>query len=832
MTSIDFRGLLMAALPHAVAVVLMVLAAGMVFPPVMFEGKELRQDDIKNNIGMAKEARDVQMKEGDLPHWTDSMFGGMPTIQMVGADIVTAPKIAWSAVFKTFPKGIGALVVAMLSAYVLGLCLGLSTWLSLLLALGFGLSSVNVLYLAAGHATKVRAIATMPGVVAGVILAFRGRVWGGVGIASLFAAVHIQAGHLQMTYYLLFLLLAIAIGAAVLAVKEGRVVPFFKTAGLLAAGAIVAALPHTSQLALTEQYAEFTTRGKSNLVAQSDESPKDGLDRGYMLEYSMSRSEWLSVAIPDIKGGNNQLYWGEQKFSGGAFYFGALAFALWLAWMVAGTSWLRWPTLAVSVLAVVLSWRGASPVTSFFIDHVPLFDKFRDTKMMLVILQLVLPLGAAMALHEMAQPEAKKRWKWWAIGGGLSVVMLLAFYVMPDVFFEFKSRIRKDMALEQLGNRVFALRKDIFKADVLRSLGLAVLALVAIMALVKEWVKAQWVVIGCAVVLTIDMLNVDGRYVGDRNYMSKLDKRFPFEATPADNAILAKERGSVADFDAQWQSAQKRWEERLDTRLTRRYDRVKDAAAFEVLNANTHYRVFDLSNPFADPRVSYFHKSVGGYHAAKLMRIQEFIDGILFNERSAIIEAIQSGNFNLNAAMAPGLAMLNTKYILIPGSDQPLPFRGATGPAWFVDEVEWVTNAQTEISGVKTLDPSRKALVHEEFKDILGSVSSPGNASASLVQYHPEGSTYEVNSAKGGLLCLSEMFYPLGWTATIDGKETPIVRANALLMALKVPSGKHEIQLSFEPEGWGMSKGMSHAGSMLWVALLGFCAWRHRRENA
>ena len=832
MTSIDFRGLLIAALPHALAVVLMLVAASMVFPPVMYEGKELDQDDIRNSIGMTKETRDIQRLEGDNPHWTDSMFGGMPTIQVVAGDVFSVPKNVWRAVRKTLPNGVDTIFVAMCSAYVLGLCLGLSSWLSLLLAMGFGLSSMNVLYLVAGHAAKVRAIATMPGVVGGVIMAFRGRTWAGMGLAAFFAGIHIQAGHFQITYYLIFLLAAIALGAGWRAMRQKSMPQFLRAGGMLALGAVIAALPQTSQLALTEQYSEYTTRGKSNLVVDSKEETRDGLDRSYILEYSMSRSEWLSIFVPDIKGGNNQLYWGEQTFSAGAIYFGAIAFSLWMAWMIAGSSWLRWPTFLVSVMAVMLSWRSASGLTNLFLDHMPLFDKFRDTKMMLVLLQIIIPMGAAMAVHEMMQAEAQKRWKWWLVGGVAPVFILLAFYVLPDAFFEFTSNIRQDVAYEQYGGRVLELRKEIFRADVLRSLGFSVMGLIAVVALMKAWVKPQLVIVICTLLLGADLLNVDGRYVSGRNYTDRMEKYFPFEATEVDQEILKRERVAISDFDEQFEMAKKRWEKQLDTRLTRRYQKVKDAAAFEVLNANSHYRVFNLKGPFGESRTSYFHKSVGGYHAAKLMRIQEFIDNILYNEQGDIIKSLRAGNFRINSSMAPGLAMLNCKYIVVPGMDKPLVFEGALGPAWFVDEVEWVEDAQSEIFGVKTLDPSRKALVHEEFKDILGAVPRPGNASVALVQYHPEGSTYEVNSAQGGLLCLSEMYYPLGWTATVDGKETPIVRANSLLMALKVPPGKHEVQLNFEPEGWGMSKAMSQAGSMLWLLLLGVCAWRHRREIA
>lgn len=834
MTSFDFRSFLPSALPHVIAVVVMFFAASMLFSPVMLDGKLLNQGDIKNNVGMSKEARDLQRKDGDVPQWTDSMFGGMPTTQITGTDIGTAPQYIWKAVRNVMPIEVGTVLVAMISAYVLGLCLGLSPWLALVLGLGFGLSSLNVLYLAAGHATKVRAIATMPGVVAGLVLAFRGRMWAGAGVAAFFAALHLQADHVQMTYYLLYLLGAITVGAWVHAAMNGTLPQVAKTTGVLLVAGLLSVLPQTGQLALTEQYSEFTTRGKANVAkanVATEDALNDGLDRDYILEYSMARGEFWSMAIPDVKGGNNQLYWGEQRFSGGAFYFGALAFALFLAWLIAGTSWLRWPLLAVSLLAVVLSWRDATGLTGFFLDHVPLFNKFRDTKMMLVLVQLAIPMGAAMALHEMSQPEAAKTWKRWALGGSAAAALMLAFYAMPNVWFEFTSSIRPDMALEQLGKRVVGMRVEVFREDVLRSFGFSVVALMWTLALVKRWTQTQWIVLGAVVLVTFDMLSVNGRYLSDANYVAQLDKRFPYEATAADRAILAQEKQAIPDFNAQWDAAKARWEDQLDAKLTRRYNRVIDAAAFEVLNASSHYRVFDLSNPFNDARTSYFHKSVGGYHGAKLRRYQEFIERVLTGERAAVIQSIQSGNFKLDASLAPGLAMLNTKYLLVPGADQPLPFAGALGPAWFVDEVRWVDSNEKELDGVLGLNPASTAVVHEEFKDVLGRVNAPGSSSVKLTKYHPEGSTYEVQSAKGGLLVLSEIHYPVGWTATVDGKETELVRANALLMALEIPAGSHDVQLNFEPEGWGTARGMSRAGSVIWLLLVSLCFWQHKREG-
>ncbi|MGB1364129.1 MAG: YfhO family protein, partial [Flavobacteriales bacterium] len=627
---------------------------------------------------------------------------------------------------------------------------------------------------------------------------------------------------------------AIAVGAIVRGAMQSKLPQTLRAVGLLAAAGLVAALPQTSQLALTEQYAQFTTRGEAVLTTPSEGGGRQeqaGLDREYILEYSMSRGEFWSMAVPDVKGGNNQLYWGEQRFSGGAFYFGALAFALCLAWFIAGSHWLRWPLLAVSLLAIVLSWRDATWLTDVFLERVPLFNKFRDTKMMLVLLQMIVPVGAAMALHEVQSDRAAKQWKRWVGAGAASAVLMALFYVLPDTLFDFKSSLRPDMAMEQLGNRVKGMRLEVFRADVLRALGLSLLGLGVVLALVKRWVDARWVVMGTVVVVALDMASVNNRYLGPNNYESVMDKRFPFEATPADRAILAAERAGVSDFDEQFKAAQARWEDRLDTKLTRRYARAQDAAAFEVLNANTHHRVFDLANPFNDARTSYFHKSVGGYHGAKLRRYQDFIERVLTPERAAIIAQIQAGQFQLGVDVAPGLAMLNTKYMLVPGAEQPLPFAGGLGPAWFVDDVTWVGSAEEEIAGIAGLNPAAQAVVHTEFQEVLGRVNAPGASEVALEAYHPEGSSYKVNSQRGGLLVLSEVHYPVGWTAMVDGEEVPLVRVNYILSGLNVPAGAHDVQLTFKPEGWDTAKMLSRAGSLLLAALLGLSIRFGSRES-
>lgn len=836
MSSIDFRTLIPKALPHLLVLLVLFMASTVLMSPVVFEGKALSQGDIKTNIGMSKEARDVQRRDGELPQWTNSMFGGMPTIQITGSDINTAPRAMWKAMRALIPIEVGTLFVAMVSAYVLGLCLGMSHWLAMLLGIGFGLSSLNILYLTAGHATKVRAIATMPAILGGMMLAFRGKVWRGVGVASLFAALHLEANHLQMTYYLLFLLAAVTLGAWIHAFRKGELSSVMKATGLLLVGGLLAALPQTGQLAVTEQYSEFTTRGERVVESTSRSldlnDQDDGLNRDYILEYSMGRGEWWSVLVPDIKGGNSPYYWGEQRFSGGAFYFGAFAFALCLAWLIAGSHWVRWPLLGVAVLAIVLSWRDASWLTDAFLNNVPLFNKFRDTKMMLVLVQLVVPFGAAMALWELSHEKATKQWKLWLAGGGATALLLLAFYATPQTWFDFQSTIRPDVAIERLGKQAVSERIDIFRSDVLRSLGLAVLALLAVLAMVKRWIDAKWVMMSAALIAGLDLINVDRRYIGESNFVPKFDMRFPFEARPSDKAILDREKLAIGNFDAQFEEAKGRWEDRLGSRLTRRFSKVVDAAGFEVLNANSHYRVLDLANPFNDSRTSYFHKSLGGYHGAKLRRYQDFIETVLQPELTAVLTSLQERRMNLEPMDYPGLSMLNTRYLVHEQIPEPLPFAGGLGSAWFVDDVQWVATAEAELEGISSLNPATTALVHEDQRDKLGSVGSPGQSSVELVQYHPDGSTHRVNSDRGGLLVLSEVHYPLGWSATVDGNPADLVRVNYLLNALVVPAGQHDVALRFEPQGLSTAKALSFAGSALWVLLLGASVILGRKEES
>ena len=402
----------------------MVITATALLSPAMIETKHCAKATFKTMSACRKKLETSSGETAEIPKWTDSMFGGMPTTQITGTDIATAPKGIWKVIRSAMPIEVGTLIVAMLSAYVLGLCLGLSPWLSLLLGLGFDLSSVNVLYLVAGHATKVSGHRHHAWCRCWSGVGFPELECGQAGVAAFFGALHLQADHLQMTYYLLFLLGAIVIAAWIRSALMGTMKSTLQGTGLLVLAGLLAAMPMTGQLSMTEQYSEYTTRGTANLSSSDEGEKKEGLDRDYMLQYSMSRGEFWSMAIPNVKGGHlswldveggektyqqlnrtalelgksqddvnrsgmYQFYWGAQSSSAGAFYFGAFAFALCLMWFLVGSSWLRWPLAFITIVAVVLSWKETSWMTDFFMDHVPLYTKFRDTKMMLVLVQIV-----------------------------------------------------------------------------------------------------------------------------------------------------------------------------------------------------------------------------------------------------------------------------------------------------------------------------------------------------------------------------------------------------------------------------------------------------------
>lgn len=809
------------ALPHILSIAAFYAIACIFYLPVIQDGKRLVQGDTKQYIGMSHETLSYADIEGERPAWTDSMFGGMPTVQITGPGIMTLPKYIWYILRLLMSPEIMTLFLAMLSAYVLALCLKAPPLVAFITGVAFGLASINILYMAAGHATKVRAIALMPGVLGGVIYAFRNNMWGGAAITAFFLSMHIDANHLQMTYYLMFLIGAVGICELIASQLNGSIKKFATTSVILLAAAFVSLLPSLPGLQITKDYSSYTTRGEAVLEdVLADQN--DGLDKDYILEYSLSRGEWLSGIVPDIKGGASQLYWGEQRFSGGAIYFGAIAFALLLAFFFVGKDRLRWPVLAITILAIILSWRDASFVTDFFLDYIPMFSKFRDTKMMLVLVQLSVALGVAMMLKRLWDESGNGNWKPWIYSlGGVTGVLIL-FYILPTTFFDFTSSIRPDRLQGEIAaNQLTQMRLEVFRADVLRSIGLIILATGAVFVCLKGILKREVAIGILAVLLLFDVYNVDQRY--NRNFDSEFNVAFPHEASVHEQIILQTELAQTVGFEEKYKEHVGLIEEEFGIKMnsrtaTGKYKKANDAAMFRALNRLSHFRVLYWQNPMNDARTSYFFKSVGGYHGAKLRRYQDFITYVLQPQNERFLNAVKTTNNLAGAApILKGASMLNTKYISFLVQDGPIPLPNALGPAWVVNNINWVESNDDELFSIENTDVATTAIVHEEFRDYIPQFTQADSAQTSveLLAYHPEGSTYKVSGNSDGLLVLSEIWYPEGWSATIDGEEAQLLRANYILRALPITAGDHEVVLKYEPAGAKSAGIVSGIGSLL-----------------
>ena len=828
------------ALPHILSIVAFYAIACAFYSPVILKSKRLVQGDTKQFIGMSHETLSYEDIEGERPSWTNSMFGGMPTVQITGTGLMTFPKYVWAFLRLLMSPEIMTLFLAMLSAYVLALCLKAPPLIAFITGVTFGLASINTLYLAAGHATKVRAISLMPGVLGGIIYSFRNNMWGGAAITAFFLSMHIDANHLQMTYYLMFMVVAVGICELIAAVISKTIKKFAITSALLIATAFLSLLPSLPGLQITKDYSHYTTRGEA-VLQETITDNQDGLDTDYILDYSFSRGEWLSSIIPDVKGGASQLYWGEQTLTGGAIYFGAIAFALLLAFFFVCKDRLRWPILVISLLAIVLSWRDASFVTDFFLDYVPMFNQFRDTKMMLVLVQLAVAVGVALSLKKVWDEAGNKKWEPWAFSFGGLIFVLLLFLILPELFFDFTSSIRYDSLQEKLPiNKLKELRVELFREDVLRSVGLLIVAGAGVLVVVMGVVKREIVLGVIALIMLLDVYTVDKRYAN--KFDTEFKVIFPHEATNSEREIVAIESLNLEGFEEKYEENLSLIEKDLDLKINKRnenakYLRASDAAKFRALNNLTHFRVLNWRNTMNDARTSYFFKSIGGYHGAKLRRYQDFYDHVLYQQQDRFIKQInKTGNPEGAMGILKGASMLNTKYIIghhqlstyIMGEgDRPIPLNNAMGPAWMVHEINWVESNDDELFSIENTDVKSVALVHEEFKNsipefVTSSDSTNTVSTVELVEYHPDGSTYKVRGERDGLLVLSEIWYPEGWSATVDGEEVQLVRANYILRALPVKAGDHDVVLSYSPAGAQKAGLVGNLGSILLTLFIAF----------
>ncbi|MFC2116181.1 YfhO family protein [Bacteroidota bacterium] len=801
------KSLLPKIYPHVLAILVFLLIAVVYFSPVL-EGKALQQSDIRQWNGMRKEVQDYFQETGERSLWTNSMFGGMPTYMISNPPTANAVAKVHNLLNLGHKRPVSFLFVAFLGFYITLLAFRVNPWLSIAGAIAYGFSTNFLLLIEGGHVTKVMAITYIAPIVSGVYLAFRGKPILGAVITGLFLCMQILVNHLQITYYTLMIILILGIVELIIAIKEKRINGFLKTTGILLVASLLAVGSNLSNFLLTYEYSKYSTRGESEL--SSAEAPtSSGLDPDYITMWSQSVDETLTLLIPNYYGGGSQgslnensetyklfsenqgpqrakqivkylpLYWGEKPFTGGPIYVGAGIFFLFILGIVLIKGPLRWWILSVSILAISLSWgRHFMGLTQFFIDHVPMYNKFRDVTTIMVIVQFTFPLLAVIVFDrilngEYPKKDFYKKFKYVIYGvGGIA----LLFALMPGAFLDFTSPADDQYRTQGMQAFLDALivdRQMLLRKDAFRSLIFVGLTAGLIYLVLEKKIKAQAAIAVFAGLMLLDMWIVDKRYFNNDSFVPKRNVETAYQPIQADLDIL------------------------------------QDPDLF--------YRVYDIaSGPFTSTRASYFHKSIGGYHGAKLRRYNE-----------VIASHISKNNMDV-------LNMLNTKYFILPvqnGEPAARENPEALGNAWFVKRISQVTSADEEIAALDNFDPSEEAIIDERWAEYIQefSFAEDSNASIILTEYRPNRLEFEFRSEVDQLTVFSDIYYEKGWNVSIDGEPAENFRANYILRAMVIPAGSHEIVFHFDPSTYHVGRTFTATSSILLLLLsLGILGWNLR----
>lgn len=870
------KNILLKSLPHLAAIAVFAILSSMYFSPI-WDGYELRQGDISHWRGMSKEIADYRLINGEEPLWTNSMFGGMPAYQI---SVIHANNLLSKVdlfLKLGLPYHIGVLFMSMLGFYILALCLRVDSWLGILGGIAFGFATVNILYMGAGHVSKVNSIAYMAPAVGGLILATRGKWLLGTAIMALFLGLNISANHLQMTYYLSFILAAIAITEGVRLLIQKQFSYLAKTTVALAIGAVVAVLPSMSNLLTTYEYSKYTTRGKTELTLEpnGEEKPiseQTGLDTDYILEYNFGKGEWWSIVIPNAKGGNSgaigsdkelltnvpkqfkeniaqsNRYWGEQSFTGGAFYFGAVIIFLFAMGLIFMKDPLKWPLIVLTFLAISLSAKDPGGLNDFFIHHFPMYNKFRDSKMILSIFMVIAPMGAILFLDAALKNDGLiGQMKHRLIGAGALVLLSIVLLAAPSITGSFLSsgeieqftEIEKTDASPQeiamyddYKTALIDVRKKIYTEDAKRTMLLVLVAAALTIAAMYKKVPAIAVIGVFTVLVAVDEITVCQRYLNNEkvknqyiSYVKPDDKIVPVNAGTADQYILENEKINAPGYDDLKNKLASIYSESKEFSVIRDKELLDDLAAFGALGLSSDFRVVTLGNPFSDANTSYYHKSIGGYHGAKLKRYQEMIDFYISKELKLITDSLKSASDLGILKDAKVLNMLNTKYLIYSQEAPPILNPNANGNAWFARDIKWVTSANDEMLELGLSNPLTTAIIHEEFKSIgasgIGNDSTITSAAkVNLDRYETNKLEYSSTSPVEGTVVFSEIYYPAGWNCYVDGQKKDTFRVNYVLRGVNIPAGEHKIEWKFEPVSFTKGSTYSMAGSILLILLV------------
>lgn len=842
--------------PDAIAVIAFLVLSFCYFITPVSEGLVLGGHDHAAGVGLNNEINAYREATGETSRWSNALFSGMPTYQL-------SPSYGSSQLLgkATFFYGLGTtgavlyVFLYLLGFYILMRAFNFKVWMSALGAVIWAFSSYFFIIIAAGHIWKVMTLAFIPPTIAGLVLCYRGRLlWGGA-VTALFTALQIQSNHLQMTYYFLFVMLFIVLAYLADAIRTRTLPRFARATGVVVLAGLIGLCANLSNLYHTYEYSKETMRGKSELTptdGQHDQNTGSGLDRDYITQWSYGLGETWTLLVPDAKGGGSgslmdnakatesdafaayqqcvaqtyqtlaqvdpqmaqatpglNQYWGNQPYTVGPVYVGAIVCLLFFVSLFYVTHPLKWGLLAATMLSLLFAWGHHSPgVTNFFIDYLPMYNKFRTVSSALVMAEFTIPLLAMLGLAEIVRHPEKLKQKpvylyvSFALTGGAALLFALA----PGFFFGDCLSMQEETVFGQLG-RIFpadflatykdsigAVRHAILTASAWRTFFIAALGF-CLLLLYRAGKLQAWLMTALMLVIClVDMWGIDRRYLNDNSFTE-----------PAQVTVAQKSQA--------------------DEMILR--DKALD------------YRVLDLSHDtFNDNTAGAWHKNIGGYHAAKLRRYQDVIDRCLRGEMNGLVSAVSEAGGDMSRvngdSIFPVLNLLNAKYFIFPGQDgQSFALQNpyVNGPAWFVSQMNYTTTADEEMATLKRIDLKHAAVADQQFKAVLGEAAPTDSGSIKLVSYAPNELHYDVESAHGGVVVFSEIYYP-GWSATIDGKPVEIGRADYILRALRVPAGRHSIVMEFRPTSITTTEVIAYTAIAL--ILIGFVAalvmvWRRSK---
>jgi hypothetical protein len=788
-------------LPHLVVILLFIVAALAYFNPVL-QGKKIFQSDIVQYNGMAKQQNDFRKATGEETFWTDAAFGGMPTYQL-GAKYPHNYIKQLDLAIRFLPRPADYLFLYLIGMYILLIVLKVNYKLAFLGALAFGFSTYLIIILGVGHNAKAHAIAYMPLVLSGIFLTFRGKYLYGFLLLTVSMALELVANHFQMTYYLMLLVVIIGVVYLIDAFNKKMIPQYFKAVGIMMMAVLIALGLNATNILATKEYADTSTRGNTGLSINADGSPKDnnsGLDFDYITEYSYGKLESLNLFIPRFMGGSSSevfpddsktveslmrmgatsqdvnqimgqipMYWGDQTFVGAPAYVGAIVIFLAVLALFLIRGRFKWWTVSAFILTLLLSWgKNFSGLTEFFINYVPMYDKFRAVSSIQVIIELVLPILAVVGLHKFFSNDEREKERTkallWSTGivGGISVVFLLLKSSLFDFASPYDSYFREELGLPF----VEAVREDrmaLFTSDTIRSLIFVLLTAGVLWFFIKGTFKKGVAIAVISILILVDLVGVDRRYVNEEDFVQARVMDQPFQ---------------------------------------------KNGADIQILEDEDHFRVYDAtSNAFNSARASYFHNALGGYHAAKPGRMQELFEFY-----------ISKGDIGI-------LNMMNVRYIIVQNKNGgPVAQRNpyANGNSWFVENVLPAENANDEIRLLDSLDTKKTAVINKEYLSKIPNqkIQRDSSATIELFSYKPNHLVYEASTKTPQLVVFSEVYYPKGWNAYINGKPVEYFPADYVLRAMVIPEGNNKIEFKFEPKVIQTGSMISLVSSIVFLLIL------------